>query len=255
MKNAILVTVRTGSSRLPKKCLLEINQVKVIEFLLRRLRRSRRADGIIVCTTDDPADTILCEIAQREQVHHFRGSVTDKLERWRGACVAFGVENVVTADGDDPFCEPRLIDLGFAQIAGHTVDFIEADGLACGAFTYAFTHKALEKVCAIKGTTDTEMMSVYFKETGLFRLGKLQDVPPVYFMPEVRATLDYPEDFAFFKTVIEEFYKLGKIDFELGEILDFLRAHPEVVRINAHRQAEFTANQAAKTKLVLRSET
>ena len=84
----------------------------------------------------------------------------------------YGIDYIVTFDGDDLFCEPILLDMAADQIREGEYDFIEApQGLICGAFTYAFTAKALAKVCGIKDSTDTEMMWTYFKDTGLFRTG------------------------------------------------------------------------------------
>jgi spore coat polysaccharide biosynthesis protein SpsF len=63
MKKAILITVRTASTRLPKKALLKINGKTTIEHLIERMKRSKLADIIILCTTKLPEDDILCDIA------------------------------------------------------------------------------------------------------------------------------------------------------------------------------------------------
>ena len=80
----------------------------------------------------------------------------------------------MTADGDDLFCEPELIDLAFEQYEGSRPDFIEAANVVCGAFTYGIKTAALLRVCEIKDTDDTEMMWVYFKETGIFEVEDLR---------------------------------------------------------------------------------
>jgi spore coat polysaccharide biosynthesis protein SpsF len=126
MKNAIFITVRTNSLRLPKKCLLEIAGKPTIAHLIDRVKRSKFADGIVLCTTTNQEDNILCDIAAKEGILFFRGSEQDKLERWRGAADKFDVEFFVTADGDDLFCEPELIDLAFRQYMKTGVDFIES---------------------------------------------------------------------------------------------------------------------------------
>src|SRR5580692_2049369 len=102
---AIFITVRTSSTRLPKKCLLPFGDARTIEFLIRRLKRSRLAEVIILCTTENPEDDILCRIAGQEGILFFRGSEKDKLARWNGAAQRYNVDFFVTADGDDLFCE------------------------------------------------------------------------------------------------------------------------------------------------------
>ena len=252
---AIFVTVRTGSSRLPKKCLLPVGGVTMIEHLILRLKRSREADQIVICTTDRAEDAVLTEIAQKHGVLAFRGNEEDKLVRWRDAARRFGVEFLVTADGDDPFCEPELIDIAFRQASGASrPDFIQAPGLVCGAFTYGIRVSALEKVCEIKDTGDTEMMWPYFTDTGLFRVEELRGVDEVYRRPEIRATLDYQEDFDFFRTVIEHFLATGKKEYDLRDIIAYLDRNPSVIQINQNLQEKFLANQKAKTKLVLKEQ-
>jgi spore coat polysaccharide biosynthesis protein SpsF len=248
---AIFVTVRTSSTRLPQKCLLDLQGEKVIEFLLRRLKRSKLADLIVVCTTTNPEDDVLEEIARKEDVACFRGSERDKLERWRGATERFGVEFFVTADGDDPFCETELIDLAFSQFRASGADFIDSDGLAVGAFTYGIKTSALQTVCRIKDTDDTEMMWVYFTHGQRFRTEKLQAVPEIYKRPEIRLTLDYPDDFRFFDTVVGHFRTQGSSQFTLRDVIEYLDRNPDVILINQHLQEQFLANQRAKTKLRL----
>lgn len=256
IKKAIFITVRTNSTRLPKKALLKIGGKTTIEHLIERVKRSQGADGVVLCTTERPEDDVLVGIAQKHGIEYFRGSENDKLERWRGAAEKFGVEFFVTADGDDLFCESELIDLAFKQYEEKNPDFIKGDGVVgvdvpCGAFSYAVKTEALKKVCQIKDTNDTEMMWPYFEDTGLFNCQKLEGVPKAYKKPEIRMTLDYPDDFKFFETVINNLKPI-KPDFNLKDILHYLDEHPEVVKINQYLQNQFRDNQKNKTKLILK---
>ncbi|MCX5706020.1 MAG: hypothetical protein NTZ92_08210 [Candidatus Omnitrophica bacterium] len=251
MNKAIFITVRSGSKRLPQKCLLKINGKANIVRLITRLKMSKEADIIVLCTTTLPEDNRLCEIAENKGIFYYRGSIEDKLDRWNGACQKFDVEFFVTADGDDLLCEPELIDLAFNQYKNTVADFIEGKGLICGAFTYAIKAAALKKVCEIKNTSDTEMMWVYFTDTGLFNVQELQNIPEIFKRPEIRMTLDYDEDLVFFKTIIESLEKENK-DFTLRDVVAFLDKNPQVIMINQFLQERFLANQKAKTKLVIK---
>jgi len=253
MKKAIFITVRSMSSRLPKKCFLEICGKKTIVHLINRVQQARLSDGIVLCTTNNPEDDILCDIASKEGISFFRGSEKDKLDRWRGAVEKYDVEFFITADGDDIFCDPELIDLCFLQYEKAKVDFIEGKDIPCGAFTYGIRSSALKKVCDIKDTDDTEMMWVYFTQTGLFSCTQLEGVPKILRRPEIRMTLDYKEDFQFFENIIEHFFAHGNSRFGLRDILGYLDGHPEVIKMNQCRQKEFLDNQKKKTKLILKT--
>ncbi|KAF0135233.1 MAG: acylneuraminate cytidylyltransferase [Candidatus Saganbacteria bacterium] len=254
MKKAIFITVRTGSSRLPNKCLLKINGKSTIEYLIDRMKRSKKADIIVLCTTELKEDDILCEIANKNSISFYRGSAEDKLMRWYEATKIFDVEFFVTGDGDDIFYDPELVDLAFDQYEKNQPDFIEGKDIICGSFTYAIKTSALKKVCEIKDTEDTEMMWVYFTTTGLFKTEELKNVPAVFKRPEIRMTMDYQDDFKFFKIIIEHFSSEKNEKFTLRDIIDFLDKNPKIVKINQYLQEKYLKNQKMKTKLVLKSE-
>lgn len=254
MRTAIFITIRMDSTRLPEKTMRTILGKPVLEHIVQRAKLAKKFDEIVVCTTEREVDNQVADLAEKLGVKVFRGSLEDKLERWNGAVKQYDIDYIVTFDGDDLFCEPFLLDMGADQIRTGKYDFIEApSGLICGAFTYAFTAKALEKVCEIKDSTDTEMMWTYFKDTGLFKTGCLENVDDDYFSDEYRLTLDYPEDFEFFTKVFKHFQCINN-DVPLKEIVSYFKEHPEIPQINIGRQQEFLDNQKKKTKLVLKND-
>ena len=252
MKKAIFITVRTGSTRLPEKALLKINERSTIELVIDRAKRSKRAQIVVLCTTDAKNDDILCEIAEKNGILFFRGSAEDKLMRWKGAAEKYDVECFVTADGDDLLCDPELVDLAFEQFERRGADFIEGKNVPCGGFTYGIRVCALNKVCEIKDSAETEMMWVYFLNTGLFKTEELENIPEVLQRPEIRMTLDYDDDLKFFKVVFDHF--ADNPFFTLRDVVKYLDENPEVIKINQYLQERFLDNQRAKTKLVLKKE-
>jgi spore coat polysaccharide biosynthesis protein SpsF len=255
MTNGILVTVRSGSSRLPGKAGLKIAGKPTIQYVFERSLRSRLAEKVVLCTTTLEDDDWLEELAGQLGIATFRGSVLDKLERWRGATERYSIDRFVTADGDDLLCEPTLMDLAFRQFGETGADLIEAPHLICGAFSYAIRTGALVKACQIKDSDDTEMMITYFKDTGLFRVEALRGAPREFERPDWRMTLDYPEDFEFFTAVIEGLIRDGSQDLGLGEAVALIEKVPEFLAINAHRSEAWASNQRAKTRLKLKEGT
>lgn len=255
MKSAIFITVRSDSSRLPNKALLPILGKSTIEMVILRAKQVKNVDAVIVCTTERLIDNGIVQIAEKCGVLHYRGSLDDKLVRWLGAAKKFEIDGFVTMDGDDLLCDPELTTKGIEQLRMSGVDFIEApQGLICGSFTYGIRTTALEKVCSIKGTSDTEMMWVYFKDTGLFKVSTLKVDDVVFFDSNIRMTLDYDEDFLFFKAIFEHFNCVNN-DTPLRDIVPYLKEHPEIVQLNAFRHQHWSSNQKKKTKLVLKGPT
>tara|TARA_R110000744_G_scaffold114405_1_gene213949 strand:+ start:151 stop:912 length:762 start_codon:yes stop_codon:yes gene_type:complete len=249
MNKAILITVRTNSTRLPQKALLKIKDKTTIEYLIERVKQSKLADIIILCTTQLSEDDILCEIATKHNIKYYRGSELDKLERWKGACDEFKVDFFVTADGDDLFCDPKLIDLAFNQCINNNVDFIKASKIICGAFTYGISYSSLYQVCKIKDTNDTEMMWPYFEDTKLFNIQQLEGVPKEYFRSDIRMTLDYEDDLKFFTNIIHYFN--GKM-FGLMDIISYINNRPDIAKINLYLEEQWSINQKENINLKIK---
>jgi len=240
---AIFISVRTGSTRLPKKALKKIGGKTTIEHLISRVKKSKQADIIVLCTTEFSEDDELCEIATRNNIEFFRGSSPDKLKRWLGAAKRYNVDFLVNADGDDIFFDSGLADICFSQHSHNLekTDFIDGRGLYNDV--YGIKTTALEEVCNTKSDTDTEFIRPHFvSESYGFNVEKVRNVPEMYEKKNIRMTLDYEEDLDFFKTVIEHFQDIeSEMAFE--NILKFLESNPSVVDINWCREQSWIDNQ------------
>ena len=238
MVNSILITVRTSSTRLPRKAILDINGKPTIQYLIENIKKSRLADKIILCTSEEPDDDILCQIATDCGIDYYRGSLKDKLVRWMETCKEYNIDFFVNVDGDDLFFDYNLADLVIKQYNEQPCDFIDGNGLYNDV--YGVSLEALKKVCDIKDTDDTEYIRLYFTETNLFDVKKINNIPEKYIKRKVRMTLDYKEDFEFFKTVIE-----GVLPNELtlDNINNFLYNNPSIANINYFLDEEWKSNQ------------
>jgi spore coat polysaccharide biosynthesis protein SpsF (cytidylyltransferase family) len=252
MNLGVFITCRNGSTRLPGKCNLHfIKKISYIEFIFQRTFKIQTKCKKILCTTNKKVDSELVKKAKKFKISYFRGDTKDKLKRWKNTAKKFKIDFFVTVDGDDPLFDPHLIDKAFEQYLVTRADFIEAKGLICGLFTYGISTAALNKVCKIKNTSDTEMMSVYFTDTGIFNCEQLKNIDKKFYRDDIRLTLDYPEDHIFFKTLVKNIINKKKF---LGtkEILNIINKKPELLKINKHRIKEWKYNQLKKTKLLIK---
>jgi len=231
---AIFVSVRTGSTRLPNKSILKINNKYTIEYVINSVKKSKYADKIILCTTELEEDNILCDIAKDNNIDFYRGDELNKSKRWYGACKEFDIDLFVTADGDDLFYDTGLADLCFEQIED---DYIDGQGLYNDV--YGMTTKAL-KLCLDESNKNIEPhdMIEFFKSTSL-KGKKLSNVPEIYKKKNIRMTLDYEEDFKFFSEIINKI----KLDFNIKNVLYYIDRNPNVININYHREQDWKNNQ------------
>jgi len=248
---SIFISVRVDSTRLPNKAILKVYDTPSIEILIHNLKNSKSADNIILCTTKNPSDDILCEIAKRNNIKFFRGSSEDKLLRWKGACEEHKVDFFVNVDGDDLFFDYGLADLVFKQYEKKQFDFIDGRGLYNDV--YGISAHAIKTVCKHKKNTDTEFIKLYFdKIEHLIDSRKIKDVPDKYHKKNIRMTLDYDDDLRFFNEVVK-YFKENKKQMSFENILNFLDNNPSVVSINWHREENWKNNQDKMIKKITKT--
>jgi spore coat polysaccharide biosynthesis protein SpsF len=110
-------------------------------------------------------------------------------------------------------------------------DFTKINGLPWGVFSYAISLDAMKRACNLKNESDTEVWHGYFMDTGHFRWSALEVDDPAVLWPDLRLTVDTPEDFEMVTRVFDELYKPGEV-FPLTDILDLCRSKPEIPAIN-----------------------
>ena len=113
MKTAAIIQARTGSTRLPGKVVMELNGKPILQWVVERLKKSRKINQICVATTTESRDDQVCIIAKKLCVKYFRGSENDVLLRVREAADALRMKDndlVVRITADCPFIDPEVTD-------------------------------------------------------------------------------------------------------------------------------------------------
>jgi spore coat polysaccharide biosynthesis protein SpsF len=233
MHTALLVTARLKSTRLPLKAIKPIHGRPMIVHMLDRLKLAQSPQHIIICTSTNPQDDPLEEIAHQEGVWCFRGHPDDVLLRLTDAASFYGVDTVVSCTADNPFVDPVYIDRLVAFHCAEGNDYTNILGLPFGVFSYALAHSAMLRACTIKATVDTEVWGGYFTRTGLFKTGKLVVTDPAVRRPDLRLTVDTPHDFELINWIFDTLYVQGQV-FPLEDIVRLCDKHPEMTQINAH---------------------
>ena len=71
MKIAAIVEARMSSSRLPGKVLLKANNKPMLEHLIDRLKSIKLIDSIIIATTCNLSDYVICDLAKKKKNFFF----------------------------------------------------------------------------------------------------------------------------------------------------------------------------------------
>lgn len=250
MSIAAFITVRLDSTRLPQKALLKVKGIPLLQHLIQRVKTIRGLDKIVICTTNRETDIPLIELAQKCNIDYFCGDEKDIIKRHYMAAKAFKSDFIVNIDGDDIFCDPKYIEKIIEVYEEKRADIIKTSGLPFGANAMGYTFRILEEIFVEKKENETETgWGEYFSKKEKcfsFVIEAEEDLN----RPDIRMTLDYSEDFQFFKAVIERLYEENEI-FTMRDIINLLDKEKQIIDINRHLHDEYWKNYNAKK--VLRS--
>ena len=247
MKIGFLITARLKSTRLPKKLILKINGREIIRHMIDRLKISKSLNNIIICTSDNPQDKSLVKIAEEEAIDYFLGDEEDVILRLYNASTKFKLDYALNITADCPLVAIEFIDKIVNKYKESNADLIRCLDLPHGFYLNGLKIDAMRKVCEIKKSKETEVWGRYFTDTGLFNVVDL-DIPKKYIRKDYRLTLDYPDDFEFFKKIFEYFGK-NTYRIPISEIIKYLDKNPQIVEINKYCEEMYKKRIKEQDKL------
>ena len=232
-KIGITLQALMSSTRLKGKPLRKICGREMIAHQIDRLKLAKIPLSIVLCTSDQPEDEVLLEIAEREKILGFAGPKDDVLLRLALAADKFNFDYIIAPAGDNPLTDHEHIDILASTMIENNFDY--ADGveiLPIGLFAKAAKKTALHKACEIKNEDDTEAWMQYFTNTkNLFKIGKHKALPWV-FDNNYRLTVDTPDDLKLLNVIFKNLYVPGEV-FSNVAVLKLLKENPKFVEINS----------------------
>ena len=225
-----------GSTRLPGKVLEDIGGVPVLTRLLRRLRRVKGLDGIVLAMTTNPADDAIEEWAEDEGLDWFRGSEDDVLARVVDAQQMMRSDIVVEVCGDTPLLDPEVIDMAieaFKANTCHVVTTTRKKSFPDGIDAEVFRLSDLEQVAAtVTDRAVREHVSLHFYEhPESYRIHHLP-APPAWNRPDLRLVLHEAEDLLLIREIYARLEPEHGDDFGTVEIIRLFDSDPELMNIN-----------------------
>lgn len=204
MSTGILISARLESTRLRRKHLLKVNEVPILSFLIKRIKNEflheiiSKKIKIIISTSKETKNKEL-ELFKQDGVSVFYGSINNIPLRLFQTAEEYQLENIISIDGDDIFCSPNGMRCVLSELKkGYS--YIMTSGLPFGMNSFGFSRSYL-KSSLIGHEKD-------ILETGWGQLFSEDDLVKIetgitYYDKRLRFTLDYPEDFKFFKSSIK----------------------------------------------------
>jgi spore coat polysaccharide biosynthesis protein SpsF (cytidylyltransferase family) len=247
----VVVQVRLGSTRLPRKALAEIGGRPMLAHVAGRAAAIPGIAGVVVATTVNAADDELVARAREAGLDCIRGSEADVLDRFRLAAHETKADAVVRVTADCPLLDPAVSGHVLAEYLRRrpSIDYVSnvheptyPDGLD----TEVVSVEALETAAReARLPSDREHVTPYlWRQPERFRLANVEHDEN---LSGHRWTVDTEADLSFVRAVFEV---LGREADRAGltEVLKVVTEHPELRALNAgiRRNEGFERSLAAE---------
>ena len=201
MKVILITQARVGSTRLPNKVLKKIKGKTLLEIHIERIKKSKLIDKIIIATTTETNDNIICDIAKKNSVFYFKGSENDVLDRFYQAVKNYKPNFIVRLTSDCPLIDPELIDTVIRNAINLNLDYYSNTLVECfpdGQDIEVIKFESLKKAWKnAKLKSEREHVTPYIRKNSSFCGGKLFKSETYKFnknYKDVRLTVDEEND-------------------------------------------------------------
>jgi len=235
MRIVAIIQARMGSTRLPGKVLLPLQDRTVLGHVINRVRAVPSISEVIVATSTQVLDDAVEAEALRERALVYRGSEQDVLSRFYEAAVTHAAELVIRITADCPLIDPsiigatiqRLIDTG-ADYASNCLQRTYPRGLDVEVFTMLALQQAFQ--WADRPEQREHVTPFIYQSPDEF---KLVHVTHVENFADYRWTLDTEEDWQLISHIYSAIHKPGYM-FTWEEALRLCQANPHLLLLNQH---------------------
>lgn len=235
-KIIVFVQARMGSTRLPGKVLKKVLNKELLVYEVERIKRAKKVDDVVVITSTNEDDNLICDLCQSNNIKCYRGSENDLLDRHYQAAKIYQADFIVKVPSDCPLADPNIIDevIDLWLNNQDKYDYVSnyhpptfPDGLDAEGCPFSILETAWKE--AKEAHEREHTFPFIWDNPQRFRIGNITNPRGDMFLTE-RWTLDYPEDYDFIKTVIEELK--DRPDFSMDDVLELLKRKPEIKEIN-----------------------
>lgn len=236
MKIIATIEARMNSSRLPGKVLMKVKNKTFLEILIKRLKKIKILDEIVLCTTKNTIDNKLIDTAKRSKIQYYRGSENNVLGRVFSAAKKFKANAIIQITADCPIIDYKLILEALFIYKKKKYDcvsncFIRSfpDGMDVNIISYNALKKSF---LSAKKKKYKEHVSLFIKENPKkFKIKNIIASKKNYW-PQLGVTLDEYKDYLLLKKIINHFNK-KKTFFECADIINIVKKK-KWIKINKH---------------------
>jgi spore coat polysaccharide biosynthesis protein SpsF len=230
MRVVAIIQARLGSTRLPKKVLMDVGGRSMLARVVDRVQAIRGLDDLAVAipdlSEDDPLEAAVVDLG----VRCVRGSAADVLRRYRIAAEDVHADAVVRVTADCPVLSPSVSSRvvtefldGEADYCSNTLDRTWPRGLDTEVVRAAALRQADARA---EEPTEREHVTPYiWRRPDEFRLRSVRNDED---LSSYRLTVDTEQDLALIRALYAE---LGD-RFDVGAVIELLQLRPDLRGLN-----------------------
>jgi spore coat polysaccharide biosynthesis protein SpsF len=229
----VILACRVIGTRLYGKPLqlLDIEKkITILEHLVKYIKTSHYLNSVCLAISDEKENFGFIEMAEKNGWRYILGDPSDVLGRILKAVDAFDTNTVLRATTENPFVVYDLIDTLFERHRTGDYDYSMFSNLPDGVGVSLIKAEAL-RISHKRGTNRhrSELVTSYiFDHKDEFKLN-IQTPEAKLRRPEVRITVDYPEDLIFCRKVYRDLNGYEKL-IKITEIIDYWDQNEEIRR-------------------------
>lgn len=234
MKILVFLQARMGSSRLPGKIMLPLEDKIVLQHDIDRIKKSKLINNIVICTTICDKDNCIVDYCRSNNFDFFRGSENNVLDRYYQCALIYKPDIIVRITSDCPMIDPNIIDNMINQYleiknispyfgvkyADPTKGHNFPDGFNPEIFNFDILEEAWKNATL---ETDKEHVGPYMRR----KYGKCEFEVKLNKSYEnldlktLHLSLDTPKDYELLKNIFNNVYKNNN-NFTIYDVLEYL---------------------------------
>ena len=208
-KLIVTIEARMNSSRLPGKVMMEASKKPLLIYLIENLKTISEIDEIVVATTTNVKDNIICDHLDKLNISYFRGDEFDVLGRVTKASKRFKASGVIQLTADNPLIDPKIIKKGIKFFLESDFDCVSntfTKSYPSGMDVSIFKRNFLEFISdTAKKEEYREHVPLYVKENkNKFNIFEFFAEKRIH-RPDISLTVDEESEFERIKKIIEHF--------------------------------------------------
>ena len=242
----IIIQARVGSTRLPFKVILPFYRSdSIIEILIRKLKAFSEKIPVILATSDQQDDDVLCKLAENMDIECFRGPEDDVLERFILVAESRGFDRIIRICADNPLLDVEgtmaLIHGDQDYVAYRIRGDVPSIKSHLGFWGEVVSLEALRKVRSLTSEKlyREHVTNYIYTHPDEFDIKWIDAPGSVYNRTDIRLTIDDEIDFKLGKEIYAELGTHG-LQNKLEDVIAFVDKHPSYLDIMQSQIEKYT---------------